>query len=216
MTRMNRVLAGHQYVANFLDAPVRLGMIYRMDDEQFLPAIHFNDAFPELDLRRFADVGSEGSIKFSQAKDVSIAFGASASTKLGKSEVRLSFKRSKSVAGVIQNAAIESLRYENVLPQLQELWTERGYAKFRREYVFVFEVVTAASGTVIYSQDAKNEVVLSHALGAPVTKLADLGSGQFEYVSNTKRTLEIIRAVAHKPLFKAFWLRGNWEPEVLG
>lgn len=214
--KMNKVLPGYGYVANFLDAPVRIGMIYRMDDEQFLPAIHFNDAVPGVDLGRFVEAGSKASIKFSQAEDVSITFGASATTQLGKSEVKLGFKRSKSVAGVIADAAVEALRYENVMPQLQEIWAERGYTKFRREYVFVYEVVTAASGTVIYSEDAKNEVVLAHSLGQAVTKLADLGSGQFEYVSNTKRTLEIIRPVAHKPLFKAFWLRANGEPELLG
>ena len=49
-----------------------------------------------------------------------------------------------------------------------------------------------------------------------MAKIAELASGNFEYVSNTKRTLEIIRTTRHRPLFKAFRLRSNWEPEILG
>jgi hypothetical protein len=216
MQRMNKVLAGHKYIANFLDAPVRIGMIYRMDDDQFIPAIHFNDAFPDIDLAKWTDSSSKGSIKFSEAKDVSISFGAAATTSAGASEVKLRFNRAKSAAGAIADARIESLRFLPVLPQLKELWGQYGFEKYRDEYVFVFDVVTAASGTLIYSEDRKNEVVLSHKLGAGVSKVLDLASGQFEYVSNSKRTLEIIRPVAHKPLFKAFWFRKNFEPEILG
>jgi hypothetical protein len=213
---MNKVLAGYQYVGNFLDAPVEIGMIYRMDDAQFIPALHFNDAFPGINLGQWTRTGSPGVIKFSQAKDVTIQFGVSATTSAGASELKISFKRSKSVAGAIADARVENLRYLNVLPQLKQLWAQHGFEKFREEYVFVFEVVTAASGTIIYSQDRKNEVVLAHKLGAGVSRVVDLASGQFDYVSNTKRTLEIIRATAHKPLFKACWFRRDFEPEILG
>lgn len=213
---MNKILAGHKYIGNFLDAPVRIGMIYRMDDDQFIPAIHFNDVFPAIDLAKWTDSSSKGSIKFSQAKDVSISFGVGATSSVGTSEVKLRFHRARSVAGAIADARIESLRFLPVLPQLKELWAQHGFEKYRAEYVFVFDVVTAASGTLIYSEDRKNEVVLSHTLGAGVSKVLDLASGQFEYVSNSKRTLEIIRPVAHKPLFKAFWFRKNFEPEILG
>jgi hypothetical protein len=216
MKRMNKVLAGHQYVANFIEAPVEIGTIYKMDDEQFIPAIHFNDAFPDIDLARWTKSGSPGVIKFSQSSDVTIKFGLSATTSAGASEVKLTFRRAKSVAGAIADARVESLRYLNILPQLKQLWTQHGFEKYRDEYVFVFEVVTAASGTIIYSHDRNNEVVLAHKLGAGVSKVVDLASGQFDYVSNTKRTLEIIRPTAHKPLFKAFWFRKDFEPEILG
>lgn len=216
MKTMNKVLMGHEYVANFLDAPVGIGMIYRMDDDQFIPAIHFNDDFPAVPLPPLIDSGTKGSIKFSESQDVAISFGGSASTGIGKSEVKLTFKKKRSVAGVIDDAAIDSLRYGKILPQLKSIWTARGYIKFLKDYIFVYQVVNAASGTLIYSEDSRNEVILKHTLAEGVTKLADLGSGNFEYVSNTKRTLEIIRNVAHKPLFKAFTFRKNWEPEHLG
>lgn len=216
MKTMNKVLAGHKYVANFLDAPVRIGMVCRMDDEQFIPAIHFNDDYPGVGLAKWTDSGTKGMIKFSDAKDVTIAFGGSASSTLGKSEIKLAFSRKRSVAGAIQDAAIDELRYQKVLAELKQIWINRGYVKFLRHYIFVYDVLSAASGTLIYSEDAKNEVVLKHTLGEAVTKLVDLASGNFEYVSNTKRTLEIIRNVAHKPLFKAFYFRKDWEPEILG
>lgn len=216
MKNMNKILGGYKYVANFLDAPVRIGMIYRMDDEQFIPAIHFKDDYPGVDLARWTDSGSKGMVKFSEARDATVSFGGSAASELGKSEVKLTFNRKRSVVGVIQDAAIDELRFQNILTELKQIWINRGYVKYPKDYIFVYSVVTAASGTLIYSRDSRNEVVLKHTLGESVTKLADLASGSFEYVSNTKRTLEIIRNVAHKPLFKAFYFRKNWEPEILG
>lgn len=213
---MNKILLGHKYVANFIDAPVRLGMIFRMDDKQFIPAMHINDAYPDVNLSKLTDSGTKGSIRFSESQSVSIAFGASATSKIGETELKISFKKAKSVAGYVEDAVVESFRFVNILPQLKEIWNAQGFTKFYKEYVVVFDIITAASGTLIYSEDKNNEVVLRHKLGTPVKKLADLGSGNFEYVSNSKRTLEIIRPVAHKPLFKAFRLRKDWRPEILG
>lgn len=214
--QMNKILAGHQYVANFLDAPVSIGMIFRMDDNQFIPALHFNDVFPEVNLSKWTNSGTKGDIRFSAASNVTISFGASATTNVGESAVKFKFHKKKTAAGAIGNAAIDNLRFHNVLEQLKELWTDRGYMKFRKEYILIYEVVTAASATLIYSEESNNEVVLKHKFGAGVTKIADLASGDFEYVSNTKRTLEIIRNIAHKPLFKAFRFTKDWQPEVLG
>jgi len=213
---MNKILLGHKYVGNFIDAPVRLGMIFRMDAQQFIPAMHFNDAYPAINLGKWTEAGSKGNIRFSETTSVSFSFGASATTGIGESELGIKFKKAKSVAGYVQDAVVERFGYSNILPQLKQIWTDQGYAKFYKEYVLVFEVVTAASGTLVYSEDRNNEVVLRHKLGVAVKKIADLGSGNFEFVSNSKRTLEIIRAVAHKPLFKAFRLRKDWRPEILG
>lgn len=38
-----------QNVGNFIDAPISIGKIFRMDDNRFIPAINFNDAFPDVD-----------------------------------------------------------------------------------------------------------------------------------------------------------------------
>jgi len=213
---MNRILGGHNYVANFLGTPVMPGMICRMDDEQFIPALHFNDHFPNVDLSPFCASGSRGVLKFSESRDVSIATGGSASSDIGPSEIRLSFRRKRSVAGAIRDAVTTSIRFAPIRKRLREIWEAHDFDKYRRQYVFIYEVVTAASSTLIYSQESKNTVVLAQKDGATVTKLADLASGNFEYVSNAKRTLEIIRDTAHKPLFKAIRFRRNWQPEILG
>jgi len=216
MKRMNKVLTGEQYVANFLDEPIRIGTIFRMDDAQFVIAIQFDQAFPNVPLAPYVDKGSAGTLKFSEQKNVSITFGVSATTPEGESEVTMKFKRARSAAGAFAAARVEAVSYMPILPQLKKLWTDNGLVKYRREYFFVFQTVTAASGTFIYSEDRNNEVVLKHTAGATVSKLADLASGSFEYLSNTKRTLEIIRTTRHRPLFKAFRLRSDWEPEILG
>jgi len=208
MQRMNKVLSGEQYIANFLDEPIRIGTIFRMDDAQFVIALQFDQAFPDFRLAKYIDSGSAGTLKFSERRDVGITFGAP--------EVSLKFKRARSAAGAFAGARVEAVSYLPVLPLLKKLWTDNGLVNYRREYFFVFQTVTAASGTFIYSEDRNNAVVLKHTLGEKVSKLADLASGTFEYVSNTKRTLEIIRTTRHRPLFKAFRLRSNWEPEILG
>jgi hypothetical protein len=216
MQRMNKILMGEQYVANFLDEPIRVGTIFRMDDAQFVIALQLDQAFPAINLAKHIDRGSPGTLKFSEQRNVAIEFGASATTSAGQSEVSMKFKRARSAAGAFAGARVEAVSYMSILPELKKLWTDNGLVKYRREYFFVFQTVTAASGTFIYSEDRNNEVVLKHTLGEKVSKVADLASGNFEYVSNTKRTLEIIRTTRHRPLFKAFRLRSDWEPEVLG
>jgi len=116
----------------------------------------------------------------------------------------------------MREAVTEQLRFQNIVKQLKELWIENAYDKFRRHYLFVFNVVYAASGTIIFPEEKNNQVVLRHTPGEEVKSLSALGSGNFEYVINTKRTLEIIRNGAHRPLFKAFYFRQNWQPEIVG
>jgi hypothetical protein len=128
----------------------------------------------------------------------------------------MKFTRSRSGAGALSKVFVDSLRYDLLLEVLQKIWKDRKYDKYLREYFLVFETVTAGSGTLIFSEQKNNQVILRHEVGAKVTTLADLASGEFEYVSNTKRTLECIRNVAPTPLFKAFRFKRNWEPEVLG
>lgn len=213
---MNVILAGYKYVANFLDEPVRIGMIYQMDDDQFIPAMHFNDAFPNIDLSKWTNSGAPAALRFADQKQVSFVIGGSASSGVGKSEIKIGFQKSRSVAGELKDAVVDSLSTGLIKENLKKIWIDQGYEKFRKKYIFVFSVVTAASGTLIYSAESKNEVILKHKFDKPISKFADLGSGEFEYVSNKKRTFESIRQTAHKPLFKALYFRDNWQPEILG
>lgn len=213
---MNQVLAGQKFVANFLDSPVRIGMIYQMDDKQFIPVLHFNDQFPNINLNQWISAGSPAQLKFNNTKDVSINVGISLPTSIGNTGVQITFKKKRSVAGVINDGIEEALTFGNIANELKQIWTTRGFDKFNTKYIFVYGVLTAASGTLIYSEESGNEVVLKHKLNIPIGKIADLGSGEFEYVSNKKATLEIIRNTAHKPLFRAFYFRKNWQAEILG
>jgi hypothetical protein len=214
--KMNKILLGHKYVANFLDSPLKLGMIFRMDDKQFIPALHFNDEFPKIDLGTVSSSGTKGMIKFSEAKNVEISFGGNASTNIGKSEVKMKFLRKHSIAGVIRDATIENIRYQPILSQLKEIWTKHDFINYLKEFIFIFDIVSASSGTLIYSEESNNEIILAQKANESISKIADLGSGNFEYVSNSKRTLEIIRTESHKPLFKTFYFDKNWKPEILG
>jgi hypothetical protein len=216
MQMLSRVLNGQQYVANLLDQPVSIGTVFRVDDDQAVLASHISDFDEKVNVRKYVSTGSKGTLKFSESKDVTVRFGGSATTELGESELSLKFTRARSAAGALGDVFVDSLRYDPLLETFQKIWKARKYDKYLREYYLVFETVTAGSGTLIFSEQKNNEVVLKHKMGSKVTSMADLASGQFEYVSNTKRTLESIRNVAHTPLFKAFRFKSNWEPEVLG
>ncbi|HOW24384.1 MAG TPA: hypothetical protein PK711_01830 [Bacteroidales bacterium] len=216
MIKMNKILLGHKFVGNFLDEPVAIGKIYKMDDRQFLPALQFSDVYPAIDLAKWTDSGSPGDLKFNVTSDVGFKFGGGASSSIGESKVEIEFLKRRKVAGYLRDATVQSLRYENIRGELKKLWQDKGYTKFLRDYIFIFEVVTAASGTLVYSSEGGTKVVLEHTLAGKVTKLADLGSGNFQLTANSERTLEIIRNTSHIPLFKAFRFRKNWEPEILG
>jgi hypothetical protein len=143
-------------------------------------------------------------------------FRSHGSSGLADSEFKVNFKKARSIIGGLDSAIVEGLGFQNIKTQLKAIWTDNGFDKYRDSYVFIFSVVTAASGTLVYSVDKSNEVVLKNKLNQKVAKISDLASGQFEYVTNKKRTLEIIRQTAHKPLFKAFKFKADWEPEILG
>lgn len=216
MIKMNKVLPGHKYIANFLDAPVRLGTVYKMDHKQFVYAMHFNDAYPDVDLSKWIEQGSPGDIKFTDSTKVSVMLGGKAQSKLGKTQVGLKIKKAKTVAGVLRDAVVQTIGIENVKEMLWNLWRDRGFDQFISDYIFVYDQVVAASGTLIYSEESNNEIVLTHTRDEKVTTEAMLGSGEFEYVSNSKPTLEIIRNVAHKPLFKAVRFKKNGQTVVVG
>lgn len=210
--KLNKVLPGYKYIANFMDEPVSLGMIYRMDERQFIPALHVNDAFPGIDLSALTNTGSPAVIKFSDAKNVEVTFGAGSAP----AQVSFKFKRARSVVGAMQDASASTVSYVPIKKEIKQIWLDNGFDRFLQDYIFVFAVTTAASGTLLYSVERNNEVVLEQSEGAAVKKIADLASGKFTYISNRKQTLEIIRSVAHKPLFKAFRFDRQWQPQIVG
>lgn len=216
MIRMNKILLGHKFVGNFLDEPVAIGKIYKMDDRQFLPALQFSDVYPAIDITKWIDTGSPGDLKFNVTTDVDFKFGGSASGSIGESKVEIEFLKRRKVAGYLKDATVQSLRFENIRGDLKKIWEKNEYTKFLKDYIFIFEVVTAASGTLVYSSEGGTKVVLEHTLAEKVTRLADLGSGNFQLTASSSTTLEIIRNTMHIPLFKAFRFRKNWEPEILG
>lgn len=216
MIKMNKILMGHKFVGNFLDEPVAIGKIYKMDDRQFVPALIFNDLYPGINLGQWIDSGTPGDLKFNVATDVNFVFGGNATSSIGETKVEMEFKKRRKVAGYMKDARIQSLRFENIRGELKKIWQDKGYTKRLRDYIFIYEVVTVASGSLVYSSEGSTKVVLEHTLAEKVTRLADLGSGNFQMATSSGKTLEIIRNTTHIPLFKAFRFRKNWEPEVLG
>lgn len=214
MKILNKVLPGQQYVANFMDEPLAVGKVYRMDDKQFIPALEPEDVFPGVTLNIRS--GSPGNITFNKGGEIKFSFGGSATSKIGKSQVSIEFRRRRTVAGAIKDAVVDQVAFLPLKKRLKDVWNEYGFSKYNDEYIFIYQVVTAASGTLVYSHEGSNTVVLEHTMGEGVTKVLDLASGKFAFESNKKATLEIIRPIAHKPLFKAFYFKKNWEPEILG
>jgi hypothetical protein len=212
-----KVVPGQSYVVNFDDSPVRIGHIYRMDENEPILALRFNDVFPGLSLAELTETGSQGDLKFTGKGGVDISFGVEGSAgDVGSAQVGFKFTKARTLVGALKDAAKSELAYGNIKTKLRQIWEEQGYDQYLDKYAFVFATVTAASGTLLFSLEKNNSVVLESKLKTPVKSLTALASGKFEYVTNTKRTFESIREVAHRPLFKAFTFNDKWEPQILG
>jgi hypothetical protein len=188
MQVLSRVLNGEQYVANFLDQPVSIGTVFRVDDGQAIIASHISDFDEGVNLRKYISSGAKGTLKFSESKDMSVRFGRSATTELGDSEVSLKFRRARPAAGALGDVFVDSLRFDpllevlqtRVLPRLRDGHGRLGHADLLRA---------------------------EEQRGGPQAQARKQGD---------KDRRPGIRNVAHTPLFKAFRFKGNREPEVLG
>jgi hypothetical protein len=217
LRKSQRIFSGVGYFGNFLNTGLQVGDIYQMDDRQFIPLANIADLDPAivLDSSKLS-VGTRSNLSYTRESYVEIKFKGDASAPhLAKGEVELNFKRKNSAFVSLKDTETTAIRMELIRQALVRVWNERGY-KNNGRHVLVFETVRAASGTIIYSEEKNNKVILKAKADEAVTSVVKLGSGEFEYVTNAKATLELISTVSYTPMFKALYIKRNGNFEILG
>lgn len=216
LQKSQRVFSGIGYVGNFLNTGVKVGDIYQLDDRQFILLANITDLASELKLDTSKlSVGTMGNLKYTKESNVEVKFNGDASApNLVKGEIQLNFKSRNSAFISLKDTVTTEIKMELIRESLKQVWLDKKYKKNGR-HVLVSQIVEAASGTVIFSQERNNKVVLKATADEAITSIAKMGTGQLEFVLNTKATLESISTIPYTPLFKALYLKTNGNFEML-
>jgi hypothetical protein len=211
------VLKGLNLIGNFVERPLRVGDIVLNDDGQHLIWANIEDIVDGFSLEGKIEKSNKADLKFTSESGVEVKFGGKADTAVAEGEVELKFKSKNSAFVSLKQIERTSVKLGLVDKELKKYWKDHGFDKLTNinKYHFVSEVITAQSGTVIFSQDKSNTVVLKGKSDIPLTSLAIIGSGSVEFVINTKATLEIISETQIQPLYSAVRYRKNGNFEVV-
>lgn len=218
LKKSQRVFASLGLIGNFIERPLRVGDIVLNDDGQHLLWGNIEDVVDGFSLVGKTVTGNKADLKYTAESNVKVTFGAAANATVGSGEVQLSFQSKNSAFVSLKQIETTAVKLALVDEQLKEYWKQKGFHKPRNrmKYQFIAEVISAESGTVIFSQERNNSVILKGKNDQPLTSIAIIGSGQVEYVSNSKSTLEIISETPIQPLFRALRYRANGNFEVVG
>lgn len=216
ITKSNRLLAGSGYFGNFLRTPISIGDILQIGNRGHIKKGNI-EKLAGISLKEAVETSTEANFKFTTGKEVLISFGANADLKLGKGEVLLEFKRNNSAFVSLSEARTQVLSVGIIEDALKEFWEKKGYntGASRRSFIIVSSVIECASGTTIFSEEKNNKVVLKASTNEEVKSIKAMGSGKFEYVSNTKATMEMISTKPMQPLYSALWIRANGKFEIV-
>lgn len=217
LAKSQRILSSIGYIGNFLNSGVRVGDLYQMDDRQFILLGNIQDLASSLTLDASKlSVGTKSNLSYTKESNIEVRFKGDASApSLEKGEVELNFKSRKSAFVSLKEATITEVKVELIREALKQVWNDKKYKKNGR-HVLISQTVAAKSGMVIFSQERNNKVVLKATADDGVTSVVKLGSGAFEFVSNSKATLETISTEPFVAMFKAVYLKPNGNFELLG
>jgi hypothetical protein len=215
--KLNRVFASVNYIGNFLNRPLAIGDVVQWDDGNHLLMGNLTDLIPGFSWTGKLAESTASNFKLTSESAVNVVLGGSANAPIGKAEVELSFGAKNSAFVSMNDVKTSAVKLAVVSNDLKDLWHSRGWDKAgkRGKFYFLNEVKVAGSCTVIFSQERSNKVVLKAENDAPVTSVQAVGSGRFEYVSNSKATLEIISPSLTSALYQAVSLRANGLFEIV-
>jgi len=210
-----KLFKGIDYIGNFLGEPIALGNIYRCDDRSFVLLANVSDLIPDLNLSSITDTGSKQNITYTKESNISVKVGAQADASVGKGEIELTFARKNSAFVSLKDVTVSTLKLQLLEERLKSVWKSKRYKNDGINFA-VFQIMNAQSGTVIFSEERNNKVVLKATTDEKLSSIAKAGSGNVEFVTNTKATLEIISNQPILPMFKGFYFDKNGEIEVIG
>lgn len=218
LKKSQRVFSSIKLNGNFIERPLKVGDIVFDDDGQHLIWGNVEDVIDGFSLKDKTTISNRADLKFTSESNVSIKFGAAGSVQLGSAEAELKFNSKNSAFVSLKQIQTTSIKLALINDALSEYWEQKGFDKGKNKlkYQFISEVISAQSGTVIFSQDKNNTVVLKAKNNTPLTSVGIIGNGAVEYVSNSKSTLEIISETPIQPLYMALRYRSNGNFEIAG
>lgn len=218
LRKQQRVLSGLGLIGNFIERPLRVGDIVLNDDGQHLIWGNIGDVIDGLSIEDLTVVSNASDLKYTSESSVEILIGGNVGSTVAKGEIELKFNAKNSAFIYFKQIKRSSLKLGLIDVKLKEYWRKKGFDKpsNRNKYHFIAEVIDADSGTMIFSQDKSNKVVLTGKNNTPLTSLEGFGEGRIEFVTNTKSTLEIISQTPIQPLYTAIRYRANGNFEIVG
>jgi len=218
LKKSQKILSGIGLIGNFIERPLRVGDIVLNDDGQHLIWGNIEDVIDGFSLDGKTTEANKTDLKYTSESSVAIKIGASANTTPAQGEIELKFNAKNSAFVSLKKIKRISVKLGLIEKELKKYWEGKGFDKAgnRNKYHFVAEVIEAESGTVIFSQEKGNTVVIKGKNNVPLTSISIVGEGQVEYVSNSKSTLEIISETTIVPLYTAVRYRANGKFEIVG
>lgn len=218
LKKSQRVFKGINLIGNFIERPIRLGDIVINDDGQHMIYGNIEDFEEGFSLNGKIEKSNKADLKFTSESNVNVTIGGGANTTVAKGEIELKFNAKNSAFIVLKKITRSSVKLGLVENALKNFWESRGLNKIgkRDKFHFIAEMIEAESGTVIFSEEKDNKVVITGKNNTPLTSLATVGEGKVEYVSNSKSTLEIISDTPIQPLYTAVKFKANGHFEIVG
>ncbi len=218
LKRAQRILSGLGLMGNFIERPLRVGDIVLNDDGQHLIWGNIEDVVDGFSLQGKTVVANKADLKYTVESSVSVDIGGSVNSSVAKGEIGLTFGAKNSGFVSLKQIQRTSVKLALIDDKLKEYWKKKGFNKplNRVKYHFIAEVIDAESGTVIFSQERNNKVVITGKNNTPLTSISVVGEGRVEYVSNSKSTLEIISETKIQPLYTAVRYKMDGSFEIVG
>jgi hypothetical protein len=207
LRRTNLPITGTPFIGNFLNASVRPGNIYFLDDRQYILEGNLTDYLPAVNLNDHIRTETHESLRLISRPGVSVSFAGAGTTALDEDEVQILLATVGSGIAVLRNTTVTSFKPSKLINEIRQVWLDHDFHPAR--YILVTTVVKAESGMLIYAGQKNAKVVLRHRQGFPLSKIKDLNTGKLEYVINTQPVLENMSEEVFLPLYKAVKLKRN-------
>lgn len=218
LARSQRVFSGLNLIGNFVERPIRVGDIVLNDDGQHQIWGNIEDVIDGFKLEGKTVVANKADLKYTSESGIDVSIGGTTNSPIAAGEIQLKFNSKNSAFISLKQIKRTSVKLAMIDTELKAYWEQKGFNKLlhRNKYHFISEVIEAESGTVIFSQDMGNTVLIKGKNNTPLTSIAVVGEGKIEYVNNSKSTLEIISETPIQPLYTALRYKANGDFETVG
>ncbi|WP_113924806.1 hypothetical protein [Cognataquiflexum aquatile] len=218
LKKSQRILRSQKLIGNFLSKPLQIGDIVQNDEGQHLIIGNIVNLIPGFSLQGKIVTSPKFQFKVASESNISVEIGGTATAPIAQGEIQLKFNSKNSAFVVLKNAVRSSVALGLVENELKSYWKSKGYDQpgNRNKFHFINDIIESESGTMIFSEEKSNTVVIKGKNNTPLTSVSVVGEGKVEYVTNTKATLEIISESPIMPLYGAVRIKANGKFDIVG